>query len=247
MYYKKDLECLIESQLLMQCLKFEFACVAVAPGGLDGIFGFIGKAAVLGAVGDVGSETESKGEAEGKEVGKGRSKSQRAHSKEWHQANCPLQECKVWFDCGGKWCFLLDALESRVHFEHLSECLSAFGTEFVAVASDSASKEEAEGKEVGKEEATVSVRIPKSGSSKVVRFRNARCGLFVEEGCFLPDDLESRVHFERLYDCLSAFGTESSALETARKEEAEVKEVGKGRSTSQRAHSKRAGQGKVVR
>ena len=87
------------------------------------------------------------------------------------------------------------------------------------------------------------MRIPKER----VNCSNARCGLIVEEGCFLRDALESRVHFERLCDCLSAFGIEVVLVETASKEEAEGKKVGKGRSKSQRAHSKRAGQGKVVR
>ena len=54
---------------------------------------------------------------------------------------------------------------------------------------------------------------------------------------FLPDALESRVHFERLCKCLSGFGIELVAVETAGKEEAEGKEVGKGRSKSQRLHS----------
>ena len=69
--------------------------------------------------------------------------------------------------------------------------------------------------------------------------------MFVEDGCFLLDALESRVHFERLCDCLSAFGSEFVAEETASKEEAERKEVGKGRSNSQRAHSKRADQARL--
>ena len=56
---------------------------------------------------------------------------------------------------------------------------------------------------------------------------------------FLLDALESRVHFERLSDCLPGFGTEFVKIKTARKEEAERKEVGNERSKSQRiAHSK---------
>ena len=44
--------------------------------------------------------------------------------------------------------FLLDALESRVHFECLCECLSGFGID--VVFSETASKKEAEETEVGK-------------------------------------------------------------------------------------------------
>ena len=55
--------------------------------------------------------------------------------------------------------FLLDSLESRVHFERLCDCLSGFGIE--VVVTETASKGEGERKEVGKEEAKVSVRIPK--------------------------------------------------------------------------------------
>ena len=40
-------------KLLLQYLKFEFVCVAVAPGGLDGCFGFTVKLVVI--------ETASKG------------------------------------------------------------------------------------------------------------------------------------------------------------------------------------------
>ena len=51
--------------------------------------------------------------------------------------------------------------------------------------------------------------------------------MFVEEGCFLPDALESRVHFERLGDCLAGFGIDDVVPETASKAEAEEKWGGK--------------------
>ena len=54
----------LQKKLLLQCLKFEFVCVAVAPGGLDGCFDFTVKFVL--------SETARKEEAEGKEVGKGK-------------------------------------------------------------------------------------------------------------------------------------------------------------------------------
>ena len=57
-----------------------------------------------------------------------------------------LQECKVWFVCGGR-VFLLDALERRVHFERLSDCLPTFGSKFGV--SETARKEKVEEQEVG--------------------------------------------------------------------------------------------------
>ena len=155
----------------------------------------------------VAPETASKEEAEEKEIGKGRSKSQRAHSKRAGQARSSASGMQGVVCLWRKRCFLLDALESRVHFERLCDCYSAFGSD--CVGSETSSKEEAERKRLGREEAKVSVRIPKSGSSKVVRCRTARCGLFVEEEVFLLDALESRVHFERPRECLSAFGSDA--------------------------------------
>ena len=116
-------------------------------------------------------------------------------------------------------CFLLDALESRVHFEHLSECLSTFGSDFVSV--ETASKEEAEGKEVGKGEANVSGHILKERIKQGRPRQECKVWfVFVEERCFLLDALESRVHFEHLSECLSGFGSEVVVRETASKEEA---------------------------
>ena len=42
-----------------------------------------------------------------------------------------LQECNGILFCGEMVCFLLDALESRVHFEHLGDCLAGFGSDVV--------------------------------------------------------------------------------------------------------------------
>ena len=129
--------------------------------------------------------------------------------------------------------FLRDALESRVHFERLCDCHSAFGSK----VTETASKEEGEGKDGEKKEAKVSVRIPKRGSSKVVRFRNARCCLFCGEGC-------SYLMLWRVVFTLSASAIAfppsgpslvSMRLQAKRKQRGE--EVGKGRSKSQRAHS----------
>ena len=65
----------------------EFVCVAVAPGNLDGCFGF--------TVAVVVTETASKGEAEGKEVGKEEAKVSVRIPKERITQGRPFQECKV--------------------------------------------------------------------------------------------------------------------------------------------------------
>ena len=75
----------------MQCLKFEFVCVAVAPGGLDGCFGFTVKV--------VAPETASKGTQGEKRLGKEDAKVSVRIPKERIKQGRPLQECNVWFLC----------------------------------------------------------------------------------------------------------------------------------------------------
>ena len=152
-----------------------------------------------------------------------------------------LQECKAWFVCGGRG--VSYSMLWRVVFT-----LSAFAIAFPPSAPSllklrlQAKRKQRE-KEVGKEEANVSVRIPKErikGRSSASGMQGVGC--LWRKRCFLLDVLERRVHFEHLSDCLSGFGIEVVVWETTSKEEAEVKEVGKERSNSQRAHSKRADQ-----
>ena len=61
---------MLQKSILLQCLKREFACVAVTPGGLDGCFGFIVNAAVVNETAFPEAKAASKGEAEEKRVGR---------------------------------------------------------------------------------------------------------------------------------------------------------------------------------
>ena len=124
------------------------------------------------------SRLHAKGSRGKKRLGKEEAKVSVCIPKERITQGRPLQECKVWFVFVEEECFLLDALESRVHFERLSECHSAFDSKLIGV--ETASKEEAgaiKGWERKKQKSACAFQ--KSGSRKVVRFRNARCGLFL--------------------------------------------------------------------
>ena len=173
-------------------------------------------------------ETASKEEAEETEVGKESSSSQRPHSKVRVKQGRPLQEWKVWFVFVGR-CFLLDALESRVHFEHLNDCHSGFGSDVESdvVGPETASKRKQRKRGWERKKQQSACAFQRADQGKVVRYRNARCGLFCKGRCFLPDALESRVHFERLGDCLSAFVAKVVPFETARKGKQREKRLGR--------------------
>ena len=120
-------------------------------------------------------------------------------------------------------CFLLDALESRVHFEHLGDGLAALGSELVAPETTKTKqkrkKESKDKKRMGKERGK-SQRVRKCAKERIKRGSLQECKgilFYGEMVCFLPDGLESRVHFEHLSECLAAIGSDLVVPETAKK------------------------------